>query len=194
MPKNVRSPAVTAYRAALAGEGGIFAFVSYGHAYSVDAVPVQGDDGRITAVLGIAKPEREFPAAAVAYERTAERLERSSADAERRAERHAAAGREADAVAERERARRSWCAAQRARVHARRLQAGGAAPDALCVSPREADVLVLASHGLTTAETAEQLVVSAGTVKTHLENIYFKLGVSDKAAAVATALRYGLID
>jgi len=33
-----------------------------------------------------------------------------------------------------------------------------------------------------------------GTVRTHLENIYLKLGVSDKAAAVATALRHGLID
>jgi two-component system nitrate/nitrite response regulator NarL len=52
---------------------------------------------------------------------------------------------------------------------------------------------VLASHGLTSGEIAEQLVVSAGTVRTHLENVYLKLGVSDKAAAVATALRYGLI-
>jgi two-component system nitrate/nitrite response regulator NarL len=53
---------------------------------------------------------------------------------------------------------------------------------------------VLASHGLTSVEIAQQLVLSAGTVRTHLENIYLKLGVSDKAAAVATALRYGLID
>ncbi|MEA2247600.1 MAG: hypothetical protein QOH46_2129 [Solirubrobacteraceae bacterium] len=41
---------------------------------------------------------------------------------------------------------------------------------------------------------AERLVVTAATVRTRLENIYFKLGVGDRAAAVATALRYGLID
>jgi DNA-binding NarL/FixJ family response regulator len=195
MPKNVRCSAVTAYRAALAGEPGRFSFVSYGHAYSVSAVPVHRDDGdRITAVLGIATPEREFPAAAVAYERTAERLERSSAEAAERAELHHVAGRYADQAAELERSHRSWAAAHRARMHARRLQSGGASPEALSVTPREADVLVLASHGLTNGEIAEQLVISPGTVKTHLENVYFKLGVGDRAAAVATALRHGLID
>jgi len=61
MPKNVRSAAVVHYRAALAGEHGRFAFVSYGHAYSVDAVPVHRDDGRITAVLGIATPAARVP-------------------------------------------------------------------------------------------------------------------------------------
>ena len=40
MPTTVRSPAVAHYRAALAGERGRFTFVSYGHAYFVDAVPV----------------------------------------------------------------------------------------------------------------------------------------------------------
>lgn len=194
MPRNVRSPAVDRYRAALAGERGRFGFVSYGHAYSVEAVPVHGDDGRITAVLGIATPAREFPAAAAAYERTAERLTRSAARAEQRAEWHHAAGRRAEEVAERERAQRSCGAAQRARVHARRLRAGSAAPGAPSITPREADVLVLASHGLTSGEIAEALVVSVGTVRTHLENIYSKLGVSDKAAAVATAIRHGLID
>jgi two-component system nitrate/nitrite response regulator NarL len=74
------------------------------------------------------------------------------------------------------------------------LRAGSAATDAPAITPREADVLVLASHGLTSGEIAGELVVSAGTVRTHLENIYVKLGVSDKAAAVATALRHGLID
>ena len=36
--------------------------------------------------------------------------------------------------------------------------------------------------------------MSQGTVRTHLEHIYLKLGVSDKAAAVAAALRHGLIE
>lgn len=194
MPKNVRSPAVDHYRAALAGERGCFGFVSYGHAYSVEAVPVHGDDERITAVLGIAAPAREFPAAAAAYERTAERLTCAAGRAEQRAEWHRAAGRLAEEVAERERAQRSCGAAQRARVHARRLRAGSAAPDAPSITPREADVLVLASHGLRSAEIAEALVVSVGTVRTHLENIYSKLGVSAVAVAVATAIRHGLID
>jgi DNA-binding CsgD family transcriptional regulator len=194
MPKNVRSPAVTHYRAALAGERGRFEFVSYGHAYSVDALPVAGNDGRIAAVLGVATPGHEFPAAATAYDRTADRLERSRARAERRAELHRAAGRPPGEAAERERAARWRKAAERARRHALRLRAGRSGPDAPSITPREADVLVLASHGLTSAEIAEQLVVSAGTIRTHLENIYLKLGVSDKAAAVATALRHGLID
>jgi DNA-binding NarL/FixJ family response regulator len=42
--------------------------------------------------------------------------------------------------------------------------------------------------------TAERLTVSPGTIRTHLENIYQKLQVSDKASAVATALRLGIID
>lgn len=193
MPHNVRSPAVAHYRAALAGERGRFTFVSHGHAYAVDAVPVLAD-GRITGVLGIATPERGFPAAAAAYERTAARLERSAAEAERRADRRRAAGRPDQEVGERNRAARSHRAAERARIHARRLRSGREGPDAPSITPREADVLVLASHGLTSVEIAEQLVLSTGTVRTHLENIYLKLGVSDKAAAVATALRYGLID
>jgi DNA-binding CsgD family transcriptional regulator len=193
MPKNVRAPAVSHYRAALGGESGRFAFVSYGHAYTVDAMPVHRD-GRIDAVLGIATPAREFPAAAAAYKRTAARLAQAAANAERRAEAYRAAGRRGEAATERERAQRSRKAAQRAQAHARRLREGNDARDALSVTPREAEVLVLASHGLTSAEIAEHLVVSVGTVRTHLENTYLKLGASDKAAAVATALRYGLID
>jgi DNA-binding CsgD family transcriptional regulator len=193
MPNNVRCPAVAHYRAALAGERGRFVFVSYGHAF-VDAVPVHGKDGLIAAVLGIATPARGLPAAAAAYERTAERLERSAAQAEQRAERDRSAGRPTREAAERERARRSSDAAARARVHACRLRGGDASPEIPAITPRETDVLALASHGLTSGEIAEQLVVSAGTVRTHLENVYLKLGVSDKAAAVATALRYGLID
>ena len=54
MPAPVRSLAVSHYREALTGEPGQFAFVSYGHAYSVDAVPFRGEDGRIAGVLGVA--------------------------------------------------------------------------------------------------------------------------------------------
>ena len=61
------------------------------------------------------------------------------------------------------------------------------------LSPRELDVLRLAADGHTGPRIAEQLVVSPATVKTHFEHIYEKLGVGDRAAAVAHALRTGLI-
>jgi PAS domain S-box-containing protein len=62
------------------------------------------------------------------------------------------------------------------------------------LSPRELDVLRLAAEGNTAPQIAERLVISPATVKTHFENIYEKLGVTDKAAAVAYGLRVGLID
>lgn len=61
------------------------------------------------------------------------------------------------------------------------------------LSQRELEVLRLAAEGNTGPEIAERLIVSPGTVKTHFENIYDKLGVGDRAAAVAHALRAGLI-
>jgi DNA-binding CsgD family transcriptional regulator len=194
MPADIRSRAVEHYLAALHGRRGSFAFVSYGHAYRVDALPVRRQDGRIAAVLGVATPAHGLPAAAVAYERTAQRLERSAAQAEQRAERHRTAGRRSREEAERARAGQSRAAAARARAHAQHLRAGAAAPATPVITPRETDVLTLASHGMTSKEIAEQLVLSPGTVRTHFENVYLKLGVSDKAAAVAAALRYGLIE
>jgi two-component system nitrate/nitrite response regulator NarL len=62
------------------------------------------------------------------------------------------------------------------------------------LSPRELEVLRLAAAGNTGPEIAAELVVALATVKTHLQHIYEKLGVSDRAAAVALALRAGLID
>lgn len=62
------------------------------------------------------------------------------------------------------------------------------------LTPREIEVLQLAAAGLSARETAKRLTISPGTVKTHLQNIYPKLEVSDRGAAVATALRLGLID
>jgi PAS domain S-box-containing protein len=60
-------------------------------------------------------------------------------------------------------------------------------------SQRELEVLRLAAEGNTGPQIAERLFVSPATVKTHFENLYEKLGVSDRAAAVAYALRNGLI-
>lgn len=62
------------------------------------------------------------------------------------------------------------------------------------LSAREREVLRLIADGLSAPAVAEQLFVSVTTVKTHLQHIYDKLGVSDRAAAVAAAARRGLLD
>jgi DNA-binding CsgD family transcriptional regulator len=62
------------------------------------------------------------------------------------------------------------------------------------LTPRELDVLQLATHGLSGPQIADDLVVSPATVKTHFENIYEKLMVGDRVAAAAAAMRLGLID
>jgi DNA-binding CsgD family transcriptional regulator len=62
------------------------------------------------------------------------------------------------------------------------------------LTPRELEVLVLASHGRTAREIADELFVSPSTVATHFKHIYEKYGASDRASAVAKALREGLIE
>ena len=62
------------------------------------------------------------------------------------------------------------------------------------LSPRELQVLQLVAEGRPAPEIASTLFVSPGTVKTHLKNIYGKLGARDRASAVAEALRRGLIE
>ena len=59
---------------------------------------------------------------------------------------------------------------------------------------RELEILQLAARGNSGPEIASMLFISPATVKTHFENIYGKLDVSDRAGAVAHALRLGLID
>lgn len=61
------------------------------------------------------------------------------------------------------------------------------------LSARELEVLALAADGLNRQEVERQLGLSSATVKTHFEHIYRKLGVTNRAAAVAHALRRGLI-
>ncbi|MDA0167988.1 response regulator transcription factor [Solirubrobacter taibaiensis] len=53
------------------------------------------------------------------------------------------------------------------------------------LSPRELEVLQLIARGATNREAAKQLFISEATVKTHLIHVYAKLGVNDRAAAVA---------
>jgi len=61
------------------------------------------------------------------------------------------------------------------------------------VTARERQVLQLASEGHSTDGIAEHLVLSPATVKKHFENVYEKLGVNGRVAAVAEALRHGLV-
>jgi DNA-binding NarL/FixJ family response regulator len=65
------------------------------------------------------------------------------------------------------------------------------APPAL--SAREAQVLRLVARGLTNADIAKELYISAATVKTHLLRVFNKLDVDDRTAAVTTAMSRGLI-
>jgi DNA-binding NarL/FixJ family response regulator len=83
-------------------------------------------------------------------------------------------------------------------VHAR-LVAVGPAPDAVPsrrlpagLTAREAEVLALIATGRTNAQIAAALVVSTSTVKTHINNIFAKTGVSDRAQAVHYAYSHGL--
>jgi DNA-binding NarL/FixJ family response regulator len=61
------------------------------------------------------------------------------------------------------------------------------------LTPRELELLELAAEGLVGPMIAQELVISTATVRTHFRNIYAKLGVRDRAGAVAKAMRLGLI-
>ena len=67
------------------------------------------------------------------------------------------------------------------------------APGAETLSAREVEILGLVAAGTTNREAAARLFISEATVKTHLLHIYAKLGVSDRAAAVAEGFNRGLL-
>jgi two-component system, NarL family, nitrate/nitrite response regulator NarL len=62
------------------------------------------------------------------------------------------------------------------------------------LSAREREVLELVATGLSSPEVARLLNLSTTTVKTHLQRLYEKLGVGDRAAAVAEAMRQHLLE
>ena len=72
-----------------------------------------------------------------------------------------------------------------------RLRAQSSGP---VLSERESQVLQAFARGLSIPQTAAELFIGASTVKTHTQRLYEKLGVSDRAAAVAEAMRRGLIE
>jgi DNA-binding NarL/FixJ family response regulator len=83
--------------------------------------------------------------------------------------------------------------AGRVALSAARLRSGEFWPGAhLGLTQRESEVLSLLVAGLSNRAIAMKLVVSEETVKSHSRGIYRKLGVSDRAAAVAVALREGV--
>lgn len=62
------------------------------------------------------------------------------------------------------------------------------------LSERESEVLRLIAQGRSAPEIGEQLFISPSTVKSHTRNLFEKLGVSDRAAAVAEGMRRGLLE
>jgi len=76
---------------------------------------------------------------------------------------------------------------------ATRLMSRVRAPEHQLLSQREFEILELVAAGMTNREAAARLFISEATVKTHLLHIYAKLGVTDRAAAVAEAFNRGLL-
>jgi two-component system, NarL family, nitrate/nitrite response regulator NarL len=67
-------------------------------------------------------------------------------------------------------------------------------PSAPVLSGREREVLQGFARGLSIPQLAAEMYLAASTVKTHAQRLYEKLGVSDRAAAVAVAMRNGLLE
>ncbi|MCV7172836.1 response regulator transcription factor [Mycobacterium manitobense] len=67
-------------------------------------------------------------------------------------------------------------------------------PDAPVLSPREREVLTMIAAGRSIPAMAKDMFLAPSTVKTHVQRLYEKLGVSDRGAAVAEAMRRKLLD
>ena len=66
--------------------------------------------------------------------------------------------------------------------------------DRPAMTAREQETLALIAEGMSAPQIGRALHLSTATVKTHLQHIYGKLGVSERAAAVAEAMRRGLLE
>jgi two-component system nitrate/nitrite response regulator NarL len=69
-----------------------------------------------------------------------------------------------------------------------------AEPTRPVLSPREREVLERIARGRSIPAIAAELFLAPSTVKTHVQRLYEKLGVGDRAAAVAEAMRQGLLE
>lgn len=67
-------------------------------------------------------------------------------------------------------------------------------PELPTLSERERQVLEMIAEGLSAPEIGRRLYLSPATVKSHLQSLYDKLGVSERAAAVAESMRRGLLE
>jgi DNA-binding NarL/FixJ family response regulator len=61
------------------------------------------------------------------------------------------------------------------------------------LTPRELDVLRLIAQGLSNAEIAEELVLGEGKIKTHVNRLFSKLNLRDRAQAVVVAYESGVV-
>jgi ATP/maltotriose-dependent transcriptional regulator MalT len=73
------------------------------------------------------------------------------------------------------------------------IEGDGQVPAPL-LTRREIEVLALAADGLSGPALAGELALSPATIQTHFKNIYAKLEVRNRGAAVAKAMRLGLLD
>jgi two-component system, NarL family, nitrate/nitrite response regulator NarL len=74
------------------------------------------------------------------------------------------------------------------------IRVRAAAEDRPILTAREREVLALMAEGASGPQIADRLIIALPTVKTHQARLYEKLGVSDRAAAVAEAMRRGVLD
>ncbi|MFE3072979.1 response regulator [Streptomyces sp. NPDC059247] len=71
--------------------------------------------------------------------------------------------------------------------------AGPSVPQAEGLTERETEVIALVADGLSNQEIASRLRISTATVKTHINNLFAKTGVRDRAQAVRYAYQHGLV-
>lgn len=74
------------------------------------------------------------------------------------------------------------------------VQARGVEDERPVLTAREREILALMADGMSAPAMGERLYLSPATVKTHMSHMYEKLGVSDRAACVAEAMRRGLLE
>lgn len=83
---------------------------------------------------------------------------------------------------------RSFTSAELAEAMKRRMS-----PTGPQLSPREREVLQLLADGMGVAQISRHLFISDSTTKTHISKLYEKLGAGNRAQALMTALRLGLL-